>query len=117
MAETGRPSTKGDLGRRLAHKALMPIVATAASAAAGYAAKKGPDLFEDKVLPNLKQAAGGAGAVAENSARQGKSVAGDAGELTSGWTGGLKEAAAGGRGGGGGGTQRRKRALSEADRD
>jgi hypothetical protein len=58
-------STKGGLKRRLAHKALMPIVATAASAAAGYAAKKGPDLFEEKVLPKLKQTAGGAGDLAE----------------------------------------------------
>jgi hypothetical protein len=52
MAENG----KGDFTRRLAQKALMPIVATAASAAAGYAAKKGPQLFEEKVLPLLKEA-------------------------------------------------------------
>jgi hypothetical protein len=50
MAENG----KGDFTRRIAQKALMPIVATAASAAAGYAAKKGPQLFEEKVLPLLK---------------------------------------------------------------
>ena len=116
MAETGRPSTKGDLGRRLAHKALMPIVATAASAAAGYAAKKGPDLFEDKVLPKLKQAASGTGSVAENIPSQAKSVAGDVGDLTSELTGRLKEAAPGGSGGGGG-AQRRKRGLSQADLD
>ena len=116
MAEMSHGSTKRDLGRKLAHKALMPIVATAASAAAGYAAKKGPDLFEDKVLPKLKQAASGAGSVAEDLPSRAKSVAGGVGDLTSELTGRLKEAAPGGSGGGGG-AQRRKRGLSQADLD
>src|SRR5262245_64892288 len=73
MAKTSDTPTTGDLGRRLAHRALMPIVATAASAAAGYVAKKGPDLFEDKVLPKLKQAASGAGSVADDIPSRAKS--------------------------------------------
>ena len=64
MADKTQSNAKGDLKHRLATKALMPIVATAASAAAGYAAKKGPRLFEDKVLPKLKQTASGTGDVA-----------------------------------------------------
>ena len=63
--------------KRLAHKALMPIVATAASAAASYLAKRGPALFEEKILPKLKDAAGTA---SEMPARA-KEVAGDAGEM------------------------------------
>ena len=60
MAEPAS-SGKGDFGKRLLHKALMPIVATAASAAAGYIAKKGPALFEDRILPKAKELAGGVG--------------------------------------------------------
>jgi hypothetical protein len=74
--------TKGEIGRRLAHKALMPVVATAASAAAGYAAKKGPELFEEKVLPKLKQAPGGASSAAEDVPSRAKSVAGKVGDPT-----------------------------------
>jgi hypothetical protein len=97
MAET---SAKGEIGRRLAHKALMPIVAMLASAAAGYAAKKGPDLFEEKVLPKLKQTASGASSVAEDLPSQAKSVAGSAGDLTEDVTSRVKEAAPAPRGGG-----------------
>ncbi|MFL5955042.1 MAG: hypothetical protein ACJ76I_13150 [Gaiellaceae bacterium] len=74
----------GSLTRRLAHKALMPIVATAASAAAGYAAKKGPDVFEQRLLPRLKKIAGGAGDVKAEIPERAKSVAGGAGELAEG---------------------------------
>ena len=79
MAENG----KGDFTRRIAQKALMPIVATAASAAAGYAAKKGPQLFEEKVLPLLqdadvssraKTAVGGVGDVAQDFTQKAKDV-------------------------------------------
>ena len=39
----------GDLVVRLLEKFLMPIVATAASAAANYAAKKAPQFLDSKV--------------------------------------------------------------------
>jgi hypothetical protein len=77
MAENG----KGDFTRRIAQKALMPIVATAASAAAGYAAKKGPQLVEEKLLPLLKDsdvstraksAVGGVGDVAHDLTQRAK---------------------------------------------
>jgi hypothetical protein len=117
MAET---SAKGELGRRLAQKALMPIVATAASAAAGYAAKKGPDLFEVKVLPKLKQsalpklkqAAGGASSVAEDLPSRAKSVVGNVSDLTDEVATRVKEAAPGG---GGRAPQRRNGGLSPTE--
>ena len=84
---------KGELGRRLAHKALMPIVASAASAAAGYAAKKGPELLEAKVLPKLKETASGAGSAADDLPSQAKSVAGNVGGLTQNVADRVKEAA------------------------
>src|SRR3954462_15838066 len=99
MADSG----KGDLTRRLAQKALMPIVATAASAAAGYAAKKGPHLFEEKVLPKLKQTASGAGATAESVPSRAKDAVSSAGDLA----GRVKDAVPiGGSGGGEGGGRR-----------
>ena len=64
----------------------MPIVATAASAAAGYVAKKGPDVFEDKVLPKLKQATSGASSVADDIPSRAKSGADEVGDLTNGLT-------------------------------
>src|SRR3954467_6524987 len=98
MAENG----KGDFTRRLAQKALMPIVATAASAAAGYAAKKGPHLFEEKVLPKLKQTASGAGDTAESVPSRAKDAVSSAGDLA----GRVKDAVpiggSGGENGGGG---------------
>src|SRR5436305_9711667 len=81
MAETNDTDRKGDFAKRLAHKALMPIVATAASAAAGYAAKKGPHLFEEKVLPKLKQTATGAGNAAENLPSRAQAAVSSVGDL------------------------------------
>ena len=81
MADTSESTTKGDFTRRLAQKALMPIVATAASAAAGYAAKKGPHLFEEKVLPKLKQTASGAGDAAEDLPARAKEAVSTVGDL------------------------------------
>jgi hypothetical protein len=77
-------SKKGsDVAGRLLQKLLMPIVATAASAAAGYAAKKGPQLIDQKVAPKVRELmrgarAGSAGDVAEQLAGRARSLAGDA---------------------------------------
>jgi hypothetical protein len=51
--------------RRVAEKALMPIVAAGASAAAGYVVKNGPGFVEDTLLPKVREGAKGAGGVAE----------------------------------------------------
>jgi hypothetical protein len=94
-----------DVAGRLLQKALMPIVATAASAAATYAAKKGPELFEEKLGPKMRElvnggagsvsglpgkaraAAGDAGDVAEKLTERVRSVAGSAAESTKGAVG------------------------------
>jgi hypothetical protein len=100
MAETNETSTKGDVARRLAHKALMPIVATAASAAAGYAAKKAPPLIEAKVLPKLKEAVSGVGSAVEDIPAHAKSAAGNVGDLADGLAQKAKDAVPGVGGGG-----------------
>jgi hypothetical protein len=102
---------KGEIGRRLAQKALMPIVASAASAAAGYAAKKGPDLFEEKVLPKLKQEPSGASSVAEDLPTRGRSAAGKIDDIADDLTSRVKDAAPID----GGGDQRRNGALTPAE--
>jgi hypothetical protein len=97
VAETAS-SGKGDFGKRLAHKALMPIVATAASAAAGYVAKKGPSFFEEKILPKLKELGGGVGSAASNVPARAKQAAGGAGDMAEGLTSRAKETVGGGNG-------------------
>ena len=42
--------------RRIAEKALMPIVAAGTSAAIGYVAKRGPSFVEDTVWPKVRDA-------------------------------------------------------------
>ena len=123
MAEKTESNTNGDFKRQLAHKALMPIIATAASAAAGYAAKKGPHLFEEKVLPKLKQTAQGAGDAAGDVPARAKNVASSVGDVAE----RAKDAApligggSGDNGGGGGGEggssrgNRRTGGLSASD--
>jgi hypothetical protein len=82
-------SKKGsDVAGRLLQKLLMPIVATAASAAASYAAKKGPQLLDQKVMPKVRDLMNGtkaaaAGDVAERLTERARSVAGDAVETAS----------------------------------
>jgi hypothetical protein len=46
--------TKGDVAVRLLEKFLMPIVASAASAAAAYAAKKAPEVIGTAVSPGVR---------------------------------------------------------------
>jgi hypothetical protein len=111
VADTTENNSKGDFKRRLAQKALMPIVATAASAAAGYAAKKGPHLFEEKVLPKLKQTAGGAGDAAENLPSRAKAAVSSVGDLAE----RAKDAVPIGGGSDDGRSSRRSGSLSRSD--
>jgi hypothetical protein len=101
--------TKGDLGRRIAQKALMPVVATAASAVAGYVAKKGPDFFEQTVLPKLKEARNGAGGVAEAQPSRAKSAVGSVGDLAGDLTDRAKHVV------GGNDQPKRDESISQAD--
>jgi cell division septum initiation protein DivIVA len=68
----------GGTGTRLLQKMLAPIVATAASAAVTYAAKKAPELLEDKVVPKVKDLMSSA---ARDLPSKAKTVAGDAGDV------------------------------------
>jgi|SRR5579862_74501 len=72
---------KTGLKRRAAEKFLTPIVAAAASAAAGYAVRKGPELLEQQVLPWLRRAAEGAGEATQDLPSRAKSAASDAGDV------------------------------------
>jgi hypothetical protein len=84
MAESDRREKdrdRGDLKSRLVKSFLTPIAAAAASAAAGYAAKRAPDFLEQKVLPKLRSAAGDAGDVAQQLPERAKSVASGAGDV------------------------------------
>ena len=94
MAEPAS-SGKGDFGRRLAQKALMPIVAAAASAAAGYVARQGPAFFEEKVLPKLKELADGLGETASHAPAKAKQAVEGAGDLAEGLTAHAKNVASG----------------------
>ena len=77
----GSKRSERSIGSRLLEKALMPIVATAASAAAGYAAKKAPQLVEDRVVPKFRELAKSAGGAARDLPGKAKSAAGDAGDV------------------------------------
>jgi hypothetical protein len=70
----------GRIVRSLSKKILMPVVATAVSAVAGYAAKRGPQFLEEQVLPRLREAGSGAGGVARDLTERAKSVGSSAGD-------------------------------------
>jgi hypothetical protein len=74
-------SKKRDVAGRLLQKMLMPVVATASSAAATYAARKAPQLLEDRVLPKLRVLMEGAGGATQELPAKAKSAAEDAGDV------------------------------------
>jgi len=74
MTERAKKSNGGT-----AAKMLMPVIATLASAAASYLAKKGPQYVEQRLMPKLKEtkeAAPAVGDVAHDLAERAKSVVG-----------------------------------------
>jgi hypothetical protein len=78
----GTKQQRGDSVKlRLVKSFLTPIAAGAASAAAGYAAKKAPALLEQKLLPKLKSLADGAGEAAHELPSRAKSVTSGAGDV------------------------------------
>jgi hypothetical protein len=91
MSEDSKAPRPREVAGRLAGKLLMPLVATTVSAAAGWAAKKAPEVFEERVLPRLRNATTGAGGIPERA----KSAAGGAGDLASGLAERAKSAASG----------------------
>jgi hypothetical protein len=81
MNITPQSKKKREVAGRLLQKMLMPIVATASSAAATYAAKKAPQLLEDRVLPKVRALMEGAGGVAQELPAKATSAAQDAGAV------------------------------------
>ena len=77
--EARMTETKEKAKRGTATKLLMPVVATLASAAASYLAKKGPQYIE-QLMPKVKEttesAASGVGDVAHDLTERAKSVVG-----------------------------------------
>ncbi|MFL6034083.1 MAG: SRPBCC family protein [Gaiellaceae bacterium] len=55
VAEQGKEKVSGNGDGNLAKKFLLPAAAGVGAIAAGYAAKKAPDLFSDQVMPKLEQ--------------------------------------------------------------
>jgi len=76
-----RRQSQGDFKSRLVTRFLTPIAAAAASAAAGYAAKKAPDFFERTLLPQLRSLAGGAEGVTRDLPAKAATVASSAGDV------------------------------------
>jgi hypothetical protein len=97
MDQTSEKKSKGrDLAGRLLEKVLMPIVATAASAAATYAAKKAPQIIDAKVAPKVRELVSGAGSAAHDLPAKAKAAAGDAGDVAERLTDRARSAAGGG---------------------
>jgi hypothetical protein len=67
-------------GGGTAKKLLMPVLATAVSAAATYAGKRAPRLLEEKVMPKLRDATSGTEDLASGLAERAKSVVGRGGD-------------------------------------
>jgi|SRR5437868_1946019 len=72
---------RGDFKSKLASRFLTPIAAAAASAAAGYVAKKAPDFFERTLLPRLRSIVRDAGDVTRELPARAASVASSAGDV------------------------------------
>src|ERR671939_419991 len=73
MAETNSGSKAKDGAVK---KLLMPVVATLASAAASYLAKKAPQNLEQTVLPKLREVKDGAGGAARDLPARARTVVG-----------------------------------------
>src|SRR5215211_7463862 len=54
VAEQGKEKVSGNGDGNLAKKFLLPAAAGVGAIAAGYAAKKAPDLFSEQVMPKLE---------------------------------------------------------------
>jgi hypothetical protein len=96
MESTAKRSDRS-VTSRLLEKALMPIVATAASAAASYAAKTAPQLIETKVVPKARDLMSGASDAARDLPGKAKAAAGDAGDVADQLTERVKSVAGGAR--------------------
>jgi hypothetical protein len=72
---------RGGAKTRIATRFLTPIAAAAASAAAGFVVKRGPDYVESVLLPRLRELAGEAENVTKDLPGKAASVASGAGDV------------------------------------
>jgi hypothetical protein len=75
--DRGRRGSRDSFKTTILTRLLTPIAAAGASAAAGYAVKKAPDMLE-RVLPKLRSLAGDAGNVTHDLPQRAASVASNA---------------------------------------
>jgi uncharacterized membrane protein len=107
VAESGKKklSGNGDGNGSLAKKFLLPAAAGVGAIAAGYAAKKAPDIFSEQVMPKLEDRS------SDEAAKVGKKAMGKMTEGSSGVmgkvAGGVVDKVSGGGGGGKGKKTRR----------
>jgi hypothetical protein len=119
LTESNDSTKRGSVKSTLAKKVLMPIAATAASAAASYLAKKGPQFLEQKVLPWLRDSATGVGNAAHDLPDRAKSAADGINQASHDLTERAKSAVTSGSDGGdeaGGGRTATRQSVSSAER-
>jgi len=106
VAEQGKEKVSGNGDGNLAKKFLLPAAAGVGAIAAGYAAKKAPDLFSEQVMPKLEDRG------SDEAAKMGKQAMG---KMTDGSSGVMRKVAGGAvgkvTGGGGGGKGKKTRRL------
>ena len=115
MAATDRSETRTHkVTRSLAKKALAPLAASAAA----YAAKKLPQLFQEKIAPRLRER-GGAGATVQDAAQRVGEQVQQAKDRVVGNVGESRVASAGGGGqrGQSGGARRSNGQPDDAERE
>ena len=106
VAEEGKEKVSGNGTDGLAKKFLLPAAAGVGALAAGYAAKKAPDLFSEQVMPKIEERG------SDEAAKMGKQAMG---KMTQGSTGVVGKVAGSVvskvTGGGGGGKGKKTRRL------
>lgn len=112
MSEAKETAARSGAGARIAKKLVMPLVATAVSAVASYAAKRGPELLEKKVLPKLRDVGRESGRAAATVPERAKATLDSAGDLAEGLTERVRTVAEGGGRG-----RAERRAMSSTERE
>lgn len=92
--------------RGVAGKVLAPLLAAAASVAASYAVRKGPQFVEETLIPWLREAAEGAGGAAEKLPEKARSAVSSSEDLAERLTDRARGVTGGQRGGGDGSLSR-----------
>jgi len=80
--EEQQPKQRGFLST-ITKRALAPLVATAATAATGYALRKGSELWEQRLRPKVQEKGGGRALVRETLEKAAAKIGGPISETTS----------------------------------